>query len=247
VDDNGKVLSALGNDSEKPNENAEPLSTPPQNLNSSEGPAPACAPTPPSSSNQSNLGGNGAVGICSEDAEGIRTYRKDKRHLHTTRHAVFSKYPLQALARLGENVRHLRTLERLLRAELKPSGTLGAILFDRLWSSYLRCLLAARAEAVALTPKSRPDESPGSTPVLREDTLPTLVWKEHTSESDVFSSDLFRQLVLVERYDRHFSREMFRALAMLLVLRSGGEPRLGQCIEKNFGLGNDRLEGAKDE
>jgi len=247
VDNNENDSSALGYVSEKPNENAASIKNPPQNLNSSEEPAPACAPTPPSSSNQSNLGENGDVGICSEDAEGIRTYRKDKRHLHTTRHAVFSKYPLQALARLGENVRQLRTLERLLRAELKPSGTLGAILFDRFWSCYLRCLLAARAEAVALTPKSRPDESASSRPVIREDTLPTLVWKDHPLDSEVFSPDLFRQLVLVERYDRHFSREMFRALAMLLVLRSGGEPGLGQCIGKTFGLSNDRLEGAKDE
>lgn len=247
MDDNENVSSALGYDSEKATENAEPIINPLKNLNSSEEPSPTPASTRLSTSEQSDSGGNPAVRSRSDDTEKIRTYRKDKRHLHTTRHAIFSKYPLQALARLGENVRPLRALERSLREELKPSGALGEFLFDRLWSSYLRCLLAARAEAIALTPKTRPDESTGSAPVLRMDALPTLVWKERLPDSDTFSSDLFRQLVLVERYDRHFSREMFRALAMLLVLRGGGEPGLGRCIEKTFGLNNDCLEGANDE
>ena len=94
--------------------------------------------------------------------------RKDKRGLHTMRHAMLTRYPLQALARLGENVRHLRKIEREFRAELKPVGMVGQMLFDRMFSAYLRCLLAARAEAIALIPIDQenvrvpgPDAAPG--------------------------------------------------------------------------------------
>jgi hypothetical protein len=63
--------------------------------------------------------------------------------------------------------------------------------------------------------------------------------------SDAFSPDLFRQLVLVERYDKHFSREMYRALAMLLILRSGCEAGLQQCVGKLLGS-NVPSEDSKD-
>ncbi len=68
--------------------------------------------------------------------------RKDKQRLHAMRHGILSQYPLQALALLGENTRRLRQMERVLRTELKISGTLQNILFDRVWSCFLRCLLA---------------------------------------------------------------------------------------------------------
>jgi hypothetical protein len=162
--------------------------------------------------------------------------RKDKNRLHSMHHGALSRFPLEALASLGENIKSLRKIERKLRTELKPSGIIAEIFFDRFWSSYLRCLLAARAEAIALTPIDQPACQARETPSLRERELPVLVWQSRDMISDSFSPDLFRQLCLVERYDRHFSREMFRTLALLLILRGAGEAGLEQCIGKLLGL-----------
>jgi hypothetical protein len=182
-----------------------------------------------------------------EKAQAVTATRKDKHRLHSMRHAVLSRYPLEALARGGENVRQLRNLERKLRAELKPAGVAGAILFDRLWSSYLRCLLAGRAEALVFDPTDRHAEKPDCTAEIREDLLPTLILNDQAPVNRVFSPDLFRQLALVARYDRHFSREMYRALAVLLVAKKGGQAGLEQCLGRVLGFSIDCAEGSADE
>jgi hypothetical protein len=61
--------------------------------------------------------------------------------------------------------------------------------------------------------------------------------------SEGLPPDILRELVLVQRYDRHFSREMFRALAILLVLRKSGENGLEQCIGQMPGLKKDNSWG----
>jgi len=152
--------------------------------------------------------------------------RKDKQHLHAMRHAVLSQFPLQALACLGENTRRLRRMEHALRFELKPTGLLADMLFDRMWSSYLRCLLAARAEGLVV---SSTKQSPDFSAVMLGN-----------DESVFGNSDLFRQLLLVQRYDSHFSREMFRSLGLLILLRNRGETGLEECIEKMLGLKRDQ-------
>ena len=172
--------------------------------------------------------------------------RKDKGHLHATRHAALSRYPLEALRHLGENPKTLRRQERRLRAKLKPPGVIGAIVFDRFWSSYLRCLLAARSELSALAPADIPTGQKSAGPSLREREVPTLVLPEAQDQRMTYEAlppDLFRQLALVQRYDRHFSREMYRALAMLLVLRSSGEAGLEQCIRHLLGVKKENSEG----
>lgn len=73
--------------------------------------------------------------------------RKDAGRLHAVRHGALSRCPLEALRHLGDNLKALRRMERRFRAELKPRGAVAEIVFDRFWSSYLRCLLAARTEA----------------------------------------------------------------------------------------------------
>lgn len=147
--------------------------------------------------------------------------RKDEARLHVTRHAILSRFPLEALAALGENTRQLRKLEKKFRAELKPSGVVGELLFDRMWSSYLRCLLVARAEAVALAPTEH---------LLTLDLEPQL------------STEL-RHLALVHRYDAHFSREMYRGLGMLLLLRDSGEAGLQRWVNKTIGASKEHSEG----
>jgi hypothetical protein len=49
--------------------------------------------------------------------------------------------------------------------------------------------------------------------------------------------DIFRELVLVQRYDRHFGHDMFRTLSLLLTMRDGGEDALRQSIELMLGAG----------
>lgn len=75
--------------------------------------------------------------------------RKDKNQIHITRHGALSRCPLQALALRGVNTRQLRQTERSLRAELKPAGTIGAMIFDRTWNAHLRSLLVAQSSISA--------------------------------------------------------------------------------------------------
>lgn len=176
------------------------------------------------------------------DSNEVRQYsslsRKDKNHLHATRHGVLSRYPLETLARLGENVRTLRRIERKFREALKPSGIVAELWFDRFFSSYLRCVLAARVEATAFVPIHHPAGK--SRLILKERELPTLVVEDSSGTSEAcLSTDLVRQLALVARYDAHFSKEMYRALGMLLILRSGGESALEQYAGKIVGVSKE--------
>ena len=66
--------------------------------------------------------------------------RKDTGRLHAVRHGALSRYPLEALRHLGENSKSLRRMEQRFRTELKPHGEIAEVVFDRFWSSYLRCL-----------------------------------------------------------------------------------------------------------
>lgn len=172
--------------------------------------------------------------------------RKDSGHLHATRHAVMSRYPLEALRHVGVDVKQFRRLERRLRAALKPRGEIAGIFFDRFFSSYLRCVLAARLEASAFEPKAAGPPRTTSLPTLQERDLPTLLYpEEHDRQliGAVLPPDLFRELALVQRYDGHFSKEMFRALSVLLVLRSNGETGLERCIGQMVGARKDSTEG----
>jgi hypothetical protein len=76
--------------------------------------------------------------------------RKDRGRRHAMRASVLSRSLIHTLERHGENVRALRKIERELLAALKPRGAPGRLLFDRLWASILRLILAARLEESAL-------------------------------------------------------------------------------------------------
>ena len=154
--------------------------------------------------------------------------RKDKGKLHARHHGVLSRNPMQALIRLGENPRELLKIEKMLREELKPTGSIGTTLFDRAWSSFLRCLLIARMEARLFMPVSQNDSD--QMPELKEMEVPTLVWPESGASNYNFSDDLTRRLETVLRYDAHFAREFYRAVKMLLALQNGGVPALLDCL-----------------
>lgn len=166
--------------------------------------------------------------------------RKDKGRLHAVRHGALARHPLDALRHLGEDPRLLRRLERQFRRDLMPSGTIANLIFDRFWSSYLRCLLAARAEARAFVTSGHDETKAARVPQLIQGDPPALIIDDDQQLlRQALAPDLLRQLLLVQRYDRHFSREMYHALALLLVLRAHGEPGLEQSITRMVGISSE--------
>ena len=65
---------------------------------------------------------------------------------------------------------------------------------------------------------------------------------EGISLNEELPPDLLRGLVLAQRYDRHHSREMHRSLALLLLLRRGGEAALESWASEMFGAEQPRRE-----
>jgi hypothetical protein len=172
--------------------------------------------------------------------------RKDKGAIHNTHHGVLSRHPLQALVKLGENPKRLRQIESKFHAELQPSGAVGNMLFDKMFSSYLRSILAAKLEARALASIDRQTPKAGrqQTHISAAEEQPALVI-EDMAEQDLQTvpDDLYSQLALVQKYDGHYSREMFRSLGLLLALKNAGEAGLAKCIGKSWGANKDLLEG----
>lgn len=65
---------------------------------------------------------------------------------------------------------------------------------------------------------------------------PALVWPEQGKIPDSeLQEALFREMALVERYDRHISREMHRALGALILMRDHGAESLAQVVGSNLG------------
>lgn len=165
--------------------------------------------------------------------------RADTGRLHSVGHGILSRYPLEALRHLGENLKALRRVEKRFRAELKPHGAIAEIAFDRFWSSYLRCLLAARTEAnlVAQGGSERMGEDTTNVRLVLGD-APMLVTNKTAPDSVPVGlrAEILHELSLVQRYDAHFAREMYKALGLLLILRTGGEVALQESLAKIFGL-----------
>jgi hypothetical protein len=158
--------------------------------------------------------------------------RKDRGCLHAVRGSVLSRGLLHSLQRLGENVRTLRRMESGLRADLKPKGALGQLIFDQFWASVLRLILVARLEEAGLTPQGSTSKTSVSVPFLTEGAVPTLVVPtedekfEHDQEERNFGLDVFRRLALLSPYCRAASREMRLARNLLELMRDRGKTGL---------------------
>jgi hypothetical protein len=169
--------------------------------------------------------------------------RKDKGRLHAVRDSVLSRGLLEILTRYGENPRKLRRMEAELRADLRPAGPLGNLIYGRFWSSVLRLILGARLEETGLAPRDNASTRPTGAPTLREGLMPIL---ETTNErvdlpavlrtGEVVEPDLFRRLALIARYDRAASKEMYRTLALLILMRDDGEKGLASGIRAATGI-----------
>ncbi len=131
---------------------------------------------------------------------------------------------------------------------LQPIGLFGNLFFDRFWSSYLKLILVGRLETRLFAGKPVGSSNSASL-ALVPGNLPTLV-SQHPDDqpieaiplSEELPPDLLRGLVLAQRYDRHHSREMYRSLALLLLLRRGGEAALESWASEMFGAEKPRKE-----
>ena len=171
--------------------------------------------------------------------------RKDKNRVHSTRHGVLSRYPLQILINLGESKRRLLKIEKNFLADLEPRGTIGNALFDRMFCAYLRELLAGKmeAQAMAMVDSSTPRDGMRAVGISAQE-LPTLIFSADSQRDLVIlSPNLWTQIALVQKYDTYYSREFFRCLGLLLVLKNGGEAALAKCVSKVLGTHKDPLEG----
>ena len=162
--------------------------------------------------------------------------RKDRGQKHAVRGSVLSRPLLEALTESGENTRTLRRLEADCRSELRPKGALGRLFFDRFWQCVLRLILLARLEARGLDPKR---SKPVGTASLHEGFMPVLVTEEEPENQSAISVaetlDLQR-LVLIARYDRAASREMFRCLGLLILMRDSGDKGLVSGVRSTVGI-----------
>jgi hypothetical protein len=136
-------------------------------------------------------------------------------------------------------------MERDLRAALKPKGALGQLLFDRFWASLLRLILIARMEGDEVPHKGDVSQDSVSRPFLQEGRLPILVepsQNENLTDNhlkQVLDPDVFRRLTLTTRYDRAASRELYRTLGLLVMMRRDGESGLESWVRTIAGIRND--------
>lgn len=159
---------------------------------------------------------------------------------------------LETLCKCGENRRSLRRMEAELRAELKPAGPLGKLLFDRFWSCVLRLIFGSHLEGKGLFTSAVPSKS-SAVPYLQDGPVPILVTQtqdnnvtDDPKESEVMDQDLFQRLALIARYDRSASREMYRTLGFLLVMRDGGGKGLTAAVRAAAGIKECAVEGGNN-
>ena len=169
--------------------------------------------------------------------------RTDQGRLHAVRDSVLSRGLLETLTRYGENPRKLRRMEAELRAVLKPKGPLGNLLFGRFWSCVLRLILVARLEEIGLAPRRNASKRHMAVPSLREGSMPVLVTAEGHEDLTAVSRtvealepDVFGRLALIARYDRAASKEMYRTLGLLMLMRDDGEKGLASGIRAAAGI-----------
>ena len=175
-------------------------------------------------------------------AQGQKRKRKDTGGVHVVSHGLLSRDPFEILRRLGENPQKLRRLERRLRKALRPEGEIGKLIFDKLWSSHLRSLLAARLEALIIARLEPSVDRPTSAPILVDRENPTLVYSERMADRTAGVSPLtniLTDLCLLEKYSVHIRKEEFRALALLLVSLGHGEDGLAESIGQILGLNSE--------
>jgi hypothetical protein len=155
---------------------------------------------------------------------------------------MLSRPLLEALSRVGESTRALRSLEHDFREALNPCGVIANVMFDRMWHCYLRLLLIARTEANAVRPAEESADNDGAASRILEKDVPVLMVTKTVDGQRISQpslGQLEQYLTAIGRYDKHVAREFFRALGFLLVLRDGGESDLTIGIKSLIGTRKD--------
>jgi hypothetical protein len=103
--------------------------------------------------------------------------------------------------------------------------------------------LVARLEEKGLVTGRNASKRPLAVPSLREGSMPVLLTgEEHedliaASETvEALEPDMFRRLALIARCDRCASKEMYRTLGLLMVMRDDGEKGLASGIRAAAGI-----------
>jgi hypothetical protein len=169
--------------------------------------------------------------------------RRGKKN--TTGRGILSSNPREALINAGENIQVLGRIERSLREELQPMGTIGQILFDRLLSCLWRCSLIARKEKNVFAAENQPGTFEERFELAKQSRLLALAGG-NSKAADNQSGDLLKNLLIMQRYDAHFFREFYRALGMLLALRGAGDAGLILVLAKTFGQ-NKEISGETND
>jgi hypothetical protein len=166
--------------------------------------------------------------------------RTDKGSVHLTRLGLLSRDIERAVIRSGIKIRAIRRFKKEFRDFFQPKGILAELFFESWWACYLRLHLLAKREMSMLAPGDSHQRAPVHTE-LREGHTPILasVTDENELENlqDIdsrFLHDSFHGLALAERYYARFSRESNQNLALLLLMREGGEAAVERFIGAGF-------------
>lgn len=160
-----------------------------------------------------------------EELHGASAKRKDRGRLHGRRNALLSRGLLEVLRRRGQDIRQLRALENVMRKRLQSDDPLSELLFDRFWASNQQCILARQLELEIFNVQETEPGSNAGLPQLQKGFEPVLITDEieRPAYGTHLNADLLHRLALISRYERAASREVYRTLSLLLVLRGDGE------------------------
>lgn len=168
----------------------------------------------------------------------VRKKRADAGKVHRPK-SIFSRGLVATLRRNGANVKELRVIERGLREMLCPEGPLAELFFDKFWACVLRLMLCGQLEGLPAAAESDVSSS-HRLPQLRRGFEPMLSQFDdanvNRSSPTTSDTDLLHRLSLIARYDRAASRELYRCLSLLLVLRDQGEAGLSDWAVATAGI-----------
>ena len=133
---------------------------------------------------------------------------------------------------------------------VKAEGPLGNLFFDRFWCCVLRLILVGHLEETGLAPGRTASQNSPLVPALHEGALPSLVLPAGSGDLtgdhkslELLDADVLRRLALVSRYDRAAGREMYRTLALLLLMQDRGEAGLANWARATIGASHENEEG----
>lgn len=165
--------------------------------------------------------------------------RKDRGRLHSTRNSLLCRGLLETLQRNGQNLKPLRAMEKALRDTLLPTGPLAELFFDKFWASVLRLILTAQLENLAMRPSEADVSCASRLPQLYRRSEPMLSeFEGHETNQGAGNTgaEILHRLSLIARYDRAASREMYRTLSLLLILRDQGNSALTDWAMATAGI-----------